>query len=57
MKKVFLYFKWIFDRTKPYACTFQAYLDKLEVDKERKKARQPSLKDRIKNYRKAGKKA
>jgi len=56
IKKILLYFRWKFFDYSPYSCTFKVYLDKLKIDEERKKAGQPPLKDRIKDYRKAQKK-
>ena len=54
MRKLILYLCWLFDRTELKTVTFEAYQDKLKVDEERKKAGQLPLKDRIKDYRKAG---
>ena len=53
LKLLYQWLRWLFFDTEPYACTFQAYQDKLKIDQERKKCGQPPLRDRIKDYRKA----
>ena len=53
-KKAYFYFQWKFYDTIPYAVTFSAYLDKVEIDEWRKKCGDPLLKDRIRGIWEAG---
>ncbi|MCR4306309.1 MAG: hypothetical protein NUV73_04475 [Candidatus Daviesbacteria bacterium] len=53
LKLLYLWFRWLFFDTEPYAVTFEAYLDKVKIDQERKKCGDPPLKDRIHDYHNA----